>query len=294
MIGTAPSFPASQMNGIGPGGQPVYHSLANPLSPTNGMSGPPGPLAQPLFPSMVNRPPLGHHERHLNGVSQDHSPTIVPSSQPQGGSQQPLESLIEPGPSPQISRAHFPPPSGPQHPQDPGSVGFAHPTPSPAHQQLVRPHGSHDISSQNDHSRLPLSGPLPPSHERPYMDEAHTSFPEDDLGESKMRGGFGGREAQSLTVEEVGHYPSPEADFLTSGRLSCSILCASSKADHLITALVFLKPTCTRHCKIVGLLYNQCNSSYPYSNKAAQREIVLLVKRYVVFQQLSRGVGQLD
>lgn len=208
VLGTAPSFPAGQMNGIGPGGQPAYYGLVNPLSPTNGVPGPPSLPPQPLFPGMEDRPPLGYQERHPNGASQNHSPIIVPSSQPQGGPQQPLASSIGPlGPTPHTNRASFPPPTGPQHPQDPGSVGFAHPTPSAAHQQLVRLHGTHDISSQNYRSTPPLSGPLPPSHEQSHTDVAHTSFPADDVGKAKMRGGFGDKEAQSLTAGEVGHYP---------------------------------------------------------------------------------------
>ncbi|KAF8273141.1 hypothetical protein EI94DRAFT_54011 [Lactarius quietus] len=200
------------MNGIGPGGQLAHYGPANPPSQPNGMPGHPGPPGQPFPPGMVNRPPMGHQQRHPNGAPQYPSPTIAPSPQSQGGPQQPPAGPMGPlGPSPHMNRAAMPPPNGPQHPQGPGSVS-AHQTPTPAYQQLVRPHSSHDTSSQNHmnpHPSPAMSGRLPPGQERSHMDNAHSSldadlasFPPDIVGEAKLQAGFGDREAQSLNPEE--------------------------------------------------------------------------------------------
>ena len=317
--GTAPSLPGGQMNGIGPGGQLAHYGQANPPSQPNGMPGhpgPPGPPGQPFPPGMVNRPPMGHQQRHPNGAPQYHSPTIAPSPQSQGGPQQPSAGPMGPlGPSPHMNRAAMPPPNGPQHPQGPGSVASAHQTPTPAYQQLPRPHSSHDTSSQNHmnpHPSPAMSGRLPPGQERSHMDGSRSSldadlasYPPDIVGEAKLHAGFGDREAQSLSADEkVSNRSPPAGDFLRSRRLSRSKvyynmlnrLCGSSKADRLISALGHrLEPTCTGHCKIGGLWHNRCNSSHPCSNNVVQRGIaLLLVRRYAVFQQPSRGVSQLD
>ncbi|KAH9039341.1 hypothetical protein EDB85DRAFT_1930067 [Lactarius pseudohatsudake] len=205
--GSVPPLPTGQMNGIGPGGQPTPYGPPNPPSQPNGISGPTGPPGPPghFPPGMGNRPPMGHQQRHPNGAPQYHSPTIAPSPQSQGGPQQPPAGPMGPlGPSP-MNRM---PPPGPQHPQGPGSVGSAHQTPTPAYQQLVRPHSSHDISSQNHmnpHPSPAMSGRLPPSQERPHMDSldvALATYPADLMGEAKLRAGLGEREAQSLTTEE--------------------------------------------------------------------------------------------
>jgi hypothetical protein len=261
------------MNGIGPGGQLSHYGPGNPPSQPNGMPGPPGPPGppgQPFPPGMVNRPPMGHQQRHPNGAPQYPSPTIAPSPQSQGGNQQPSAGPMGPlGPSPHMNRAAMPPPNGPQHPQGPGSVGSAHQTPTPAYQQL-RPHSSHDNSSQNHmnpHPSPAMSGRLPPGQERSHMDGPHSSLdaemaslPPDIMGEAKLRAGFGDREAQSLNAEEkVCDCPPSTGDFLTRRRVSCSkasysMLCGSSKADRLITAVEHLLAlTCTDHCKIGDL-----------------------------------------
>ncbi|KAH9066844.1 hypothetical protein EDB87DRAFT_1588558 [Lactarius vividus] len=208
--GSVPPLPSGQMNGIGPGGQPPPYGPPNPPSQPNGMPGPTGPPGPPghFPPGMGNRPPMGHQQRHPNGAPQYHSPTIAPSPQSQGGPQQPPAGPMGPlGPSP-MNRATMPPPNGPQHPQGPGSVGSAHQTPTPTYQQLVRPHSSHDTSSQNHmnpHPSPAMSGRLPPGQERPHMDSLDAelaSYPPDLMGEAKLRAGLGEKEAQSLTMDE--------------------------------------------------------------------------------------------
>jgi hypothetical protein len=310
--GAAPSLPTGQMNGIGHGGQPTHYGPANPPSQPNGIPGPPGPPGPPGQPypaGMANRPPMGLQQRHPNGAPQYHSPTIAPSPQSQGGPQQPPAGSMGPlGPSPHMNRAAMPPPHGPQHPQG----GSAHQTPTPAYQQLTRPHSSHDNPSQNHmnpHPSPAMSGRIPPGQERSHMDGSHgsldadlASFPPEILLEARQHAGVGEREAQSLTAEEkVCNHPHPQVFFLTSWCWSCSttsysMLSGSSQAVHLITALGHpLEPTCMGHCKIGDLYHNRCNSSYPCSNNVVQRGIaLLLVRRYAIFHQPSRAVHQLD
>jgi hypothetical protein len=267
--GLTPSPPAGQMNGIGPGGQPTYYGLANPPSQPNDRPGPPGPLiapGQPFPPDMDIHPSMNHEQRHPNGAPQYYSPTMAPSPQSQGGPQEPSASLGPLGPSPHMNWAAFSPPNRPQHPQGPDLVGSAHPIPAPTYQQLVRPHGSHDTSSQNHmnpHPSPTMSGLLSTDHERSHMYDPHgssdaelVSYPADIVGEAILPAGFGDWEAHSLTAKnKVCNHPLWPAIFLTSRRLTCSkpsgsMPCGSSEADHLITALGHpLEPPCTGHCK---------------------------------------------
>jgi hypothetical protein len=71
-----------------------------------------------------------------------------------------------------MDRVTFPPPNGPEHPQDPGLVGSARPTPSPTYQQLIRPHSDHNAPSRSTHPIPPWSENLPRGKERSHMNEA--------------------------------------------------------------------------------------------------------------------------
>ena len=171
------------MNRIGPVGRPAYYDPPNPPFQANNVPGHPnlpGAPRQPFSPGLVHQSPMGQQQRRPNGVSQYHFPTTVPSPQYQGGSQQ--------------TSASFPPPNDPQHPQGSTSVASAHPIPSPAYQQLVRPQSNNDTSSQNHMNPHTLSGRLPPSQNRSHIDETRgspeielTSFPVDVVGEAKEK-----------------------------------------------------------------------------------------------------------
>lgn len=105
----------------------------------------------------------------------------------------------------------MPPPNGPQPPQGPGP-GSAHPTPTLAYQQLGRPSSRLDTNSQNPmnpHRSPAMGGRMPQTQERSHMDGAHhtldaelASYPADLLNDAKVRANLGGRDGQSLTVDE--------------------------------------------------------------------------------------------
>ena len=220
--GPVPPLSAAHINGIGPGGQPQSLTAPSPYGPPNpaaqpnGIPGPPqappgGAPGQQFPGGMAGRPPLGpQHQQRPNGP-QYRSPTIAPS--PQGNPPQPPTGAMgQLGRSPHMStmnRSAMPPPNGPQHPQGPGPVGSAHPTPTPSYQQLGRPPSSHDISSQNpmnSHRSPALAGRMPPGQDRSHMDNPWdtelANYPPEVLNDAKRHTGLGDRDIQSMSNEE--------------------------------------------------------------------------------------------
>jgi hypothetical protein len=227
VAGPVPPLPNAHMNGITPTGPPPSLSAspygpANPAAQPNTMPGHPGPPSHPGHPGqpfpggMAGRPPLGPQQRIPNGGPPYHSPTMAPSPQSQGNPQQPPAGPMgQLGRSPHMSamnRVAMPPPNGPQPPQGPGHTGSAHPTPTLAYQQLGRPSSSLGTSSQhpmNPHPSPAMGVRILQTQDRSHMDNAHHaldaelgSFTPDLIGEAKLRANLGGRDAQSLTVEE--------------------------------------------------------------------------------------------
>jgi hypothetical protein len=223
VTGAIPPLPNTQINGIGPTGQPPSLSAPPPYAPTNpanqsnGMPGhpaPPGPPGQPFTGAMVGRTPLGAQQRLSNGAPQYHSPTIAPSPQSQGNPQQPPTGpMAQLGRSPHMSnmnRAAMLPPNGPQ---GPGPAGSANPPPTPTYSQLGRPPSRHDTSSHhhmNPHPSPAMAGRVPPGQDRPHIDSPLNSleaelatFPSEIVGEAKLRANLGDRDAQSLSAEEM-------------------------------------------------------------------------------------------
>lgn len=225
MTGPVPPLPNTQINGIGPAGQPPsltapHYGPANPAAHPNGIPPPPAPPGAPGQPfsgagGVVGRPPLGPQQRIPNGPPQQyHSPTMAPSPQSGGNNSQQQHAagpMAQLGRSPHMSamnRAAMLPPNGPQHPQGPGPAapGSAHPTPTMAYQQLGRPPSSHGTSS-HPHMSPALGVRMPQSQDRSQMDPQTidaelATYPPELVGEAKLRAGLGGKDAQSLTPEE--------------------------------------------------------------------------------------------
>ncbi|KAH9971663.1 hypothetical protein BGW80DRAFT_429398 [Lactifluus volemus] len=216
VTGPIPPLPNTQINGIGPAGQPPSltapppYAPSNPATQPNGIPGPPpsaGPPGQPFAPGLVGRTPLAAQQRL---PPQYQSPTIAPSPQSHGNPQQPSAGPMgQLGRSPHMShmnRAAMPPPNGPQGPGAAGSANHLY------QQQLGRPPSSHDTSSHhpmNPHPSPAMAGRVPPGQDRQHMDSPLTmvdaelaGFPPDLVGEAKVRANLGERDAHSLTAEE--------------------------------------------------------------------------------------------
>ncbi|KAH9976558.1 hypothetical protein BJV74DRAFT_798678 [Russula compacta] len=178
MTGPVPPLPNTQINGIGFAGQPLsltapYYSPSNPTTHPNGIPPPPAPPGAQDNHFWEQEPILS-----VRGNNSQQWHTAGPMAQ--------LNCSLHMS---AINRTAMPPPNGPQHLQGPppAAAGSAHLTLTMAYQQLGCPPSSHGTSS--------------------HLMNPHISPALELMGEAKQHASLGGKDAQSLALEEkFGHF----------------------------------------------------------------------------------------